>query len=134
MELEKELEIYIKGHQKNYEKSCSFYDDLFILLEKYNIKDDVKLYKDAALTRQVWSSIKSGKTNPSLDTAIKIGLAMHLNDYDFKYLLKKAGYTLSSSSEFALVIRFCIENKIYKISEVNRLLGVRNLPYLKISN
>lgn len=59
---------------------------------------------------------------------------MHLNDHDFKYLLKKAGYTLSSSSEFALVIRFCIENKIYKISEVNRLLEVRNLPYLKISN
>lgn len=59
---------------------------------------------------------------PSLNTCIKIALAMHLDNHECKYLLKKAGFTLSSANRYALIIHYAIENKIYDISEVNSLL------------
>ena len=43
-------------------------------------------------------------------------------NHECKYLLKKAGYTLASSSTYALVIRYCIENKIYDLDKVNEYL------------
>ena len=39
-----------------------------------------------------------------------------------KYLLKKAGYTPSSASTYSLIIRYCIENKIYDLNKVNDYL------------
>ena len=48
--------------------------------------------------------------------------ALELNNLECKYLLKKAGYTLSSANNYYLIIRYCIENKIYDLSTSNDLL------------
>lgn len=37
----------------------------------------------------------SGRHTPSLNNLIKIMFALELNNHECKYLLKKAGYTLS---------------------------------------
>ena len=47
---------------------------------------------------------------------------MKLSNYECKYLLKKAGYTLPTSSKYALIIRYCIENRIYDIYKLNDYL------------
>lgn len=44
------------------------------------------------------------------------------NSHECKYLPKKAGYTLTSSNRFALIIRCATENKIYDIYKANELL------------
>lgn len=116
------LEQFIAKHQVNKEKTISFVDYLFSLMKKYNIDNPATLYNKANISRQLWSSIISEKSNPSLNVCLKIALTLKVNNHECKYLLKKAGFTLASSNKFALIIRYAIENKIYDISKVNKLL------------
>lgn len=118
-----ELEEYIKSHQINEEKAQSFVSYLYYLMDKHNIVNASDIYNSANISRQLWSSIISEKSSPSLNVSIKIALAMHLDNHECKYLLKKAGYTLAASNKYALIIRYAIENKIYDIDEVDELLA-----------
>lgn len=116
------LEEYIKKHQTNVEKSTSFVEYLYFLMDKYGFMDASTLYNKANISRQLYSSIISNKSHPSLNVCLKLAFTLKVDNHECKYLLKKAGYTLSSSNEFNLIIRYCIENKIYDLYEVNKLL------------
>ncbi len=120
-----ELEEYIKRHRKNEEKKSSFVEYLYSLMDKYGCKNASDLYNKAGISRQLYSSIISGKSNPSLNVSLKLAFALEVDNHECKYLLKKAGYTLASSNEYSLVIRYAIENKIYDIYKVNELLEQR---------
>jgi len=78
-----------------------------------------ELYNKANITKQTWSKLIGGEFSPSLNTCLKIVFALGLDNHECKYLLKKAGYTLASSSTQALIIRYCVENKldIYTLDE-----------------
>ena len=116
------LEEFIKKHQASREKTFSFVEYLYSLMNKYGFDNPSDLYKKANISRQLWSSIISEKSNPSLNVCLKIIFALKATNHECKYLLKKAGYTLASSNKFALIIRYAIENKIYDIDDVNDLL------------
>ena len=120
--MSKELDYFIEQHSKTKEKTIGFVEYLYSLLDKYGIENPADIYNKANISRQLWSSIISNKSNPSLNVCLKIVFAMKLNNHECKYLLKKAGYTLASSNKYALIIRYAIENKIYDINEVNNLL------------
>lgn len=116
------LKEFIEKHSKNKEKTSSFVEYLYSLMDKYDFDNAADLYNKANISRQLWSSIISEKSNPSLNVCLKIAFALNVNNHECKYLLKKAGYTLASSNKYALIIRYAIENKIYDIYEVNKLL------------
>lgn len=116
------LEQFINKHHSNKEKSSSFVEYLYQLMDKYGFDNAADIYNKANISRQLWSSIISEKSNPSLNVCLKIAFVLHATNHECKYLLKKAGYTLASSNKYALIIRYCIENKIYDIYEVNKLL------------
>ena len=116
------LDDYIKKHRKNAEKSSDFVSYLYFLMDKYGFDNNSDLYSKANISRQHWSLIISSKINPSLQTVIKIVFVLHANNHECKYLMKKAGYTLASSSEYSLIVRYCIENKIYELSILNDYL------------
>lgn len=120
--MNKELDKFIEKHSQNQEKKVGFVEYLYKLMDKYKIDNAADIYNKANISRQLWSAIISKKSHPSLNVCIKIVFAMKLNNHECKYLLKKAGYTLASSSKYALIIRFAIENQIYDIDEVNELL------------
>ena len=116
------LEEFIAKHRSSKETALSFVEYLYSLMNKYGFDNPADLYNKANISRQLWSSIISGKSNPSLNVCLKIAFALKATNHECKYLLKKAGYTLASSNKFALIIRYAIENKIYDINEVNTLL------------
>lgn len=126
-----DIEQYIQRHISNKEKATDFVDYLYDLMKKHNFETVPELYTRANITKQSTSQILSGKVTPSLNTCLKIAFAMKLNNHECKYLLKKAGYTLSSSSTFSLVIRYCIENKIYDLCDVNDYLARYNLEIIE---
>jgi DNA-binding XRE family transcriptional regulator len=116
------LQHFIQKHKTNPEKTSSFVEYLYSLMEKYGFENASDLYNKANISRQLWSSIISGKSNPSLNVCLKLAFSLKVSNHECKYLLKKAGYTLASSNNFALIIRYAIENKIYDIYRVNELL------------
>ncbi len=116
------LKEFMDRHRADEEKSESFVDYLYSLLDKHDIENPADFYNKANISRQLWSSIISGKSHPSLNVCLKMVFAMKATNHECKYLLKKAGFTLASSNPYALIIRYAIENKIYDIVEVNRLL------------
>ena len=116
------LKEYIVRHRINKEKTNDFVTYLYELMDKYGFDKNSDLYDKANISRQYWSKIINKERQPSLETVLKIVFALKLQNHECKYLLKKAGYTLASSSTYALVIRYCIENKIYDLNKVNNYL------------
>lgn len=116
-----DLKQYIEFHRQNKERSCDLVTYLYYLMDRSGL-DAPSLYQKANLSRQLYSSIISGKSKPSLNVLIKIAFALQLNNHECKLLLKKASYTLSSSSTFSLIIRYCIENRIYDLRQLNEYL------------
>ena len=118
-----DLKTYIAKHKLNKEKADDFVIYLSNLIKEHGYTKDSEVYNKANISRQTWSSIMSGKVTPQLNNLIKIVFALELDNHECKYLLKKAGYTLSSSNNYYLIIRYCIENKIYDLSKLNDYLS-----------
>lgn len=86
---------------------------------------DVQLYKNAQLSRQVFSKIRSMATNdyiPSKPTVINLCLSLHLNLCETQELLALSGYTLSPAILSDKVIAWCIEHNEFNVLEVAELL------------
>ncbi len=54
--------------------------------------------------------------------AIAVCLGLELNIAEARALLKSAGYALTNSSKADLIIRFCLENGIYSLTDINYIL------------
>ncbi|AEF82421.1 helix-turn-helix domain-containing protein [Leadbettera azotonutricia] len=101
-------------------------------LRKERGLESPELYKAADIDRKLYSRIMGERAyKPSKNTVISFGLALKLSDSEMDALLESAGYTLSRSVIFDLIISFCMENMIYSIPEVNALLLARKEPLLR---
>lgn len=94
-------------------------------------KKDAQIYKKALLTKQHFSKIRNNPHyKPTKQTAVALALALELNLEDARDLLSRAGYALSNSSKFDLIIRYCIEHKCFDLVQINCLLYDFDQPLL----
>ena len=92
---------------------------------------DSEVYKKANLDRKLFSKIRCNEDySPKKRTALAFAIALELSLDETTDLLRSAGYALSESNVLDLVVRYCIENRIYNIIEINSLLFKYDQPLL----
>lgn len=100
----------------------SFSTMLLRMIDEKGLKDS-DVYKMANIDRRLFSKIRGDEDYmPSKKTAISFCLALQLEIDEAKKLLATAGYTLSASSRFDLIIMYLIETKEYNIHFANIVL------------
>ena len=112
-----ELEDFIKNKRKP-----TFNQLLFSFIDRKGVTDS-DIYKKAGLDRRHFSKIRSNPDyRPGKNTVIALALALELNKKETDKLLSAAGYSLSESNTFDLVILFFLDKEIYDIYSVNQAL------------
>ena len=101
------------------EKDAGFTETLLRLIEKSGMKNSA-VYKRANISKQHFSKIiNDPNAKPSKQTAIALALALELDLEGTRDLIGRAGYALTNSSTFDLIIRYFIEHKQFNIIEIN---------------
>ena len=92
---------------------------------------DAQCYKNANVDRKLFSKIRSNpEYRPSKPTALAFAIALRLDLPETKAFLEKAGFALSHSSRFDIILEYFILHRDYDIYRINEVLFEYDLPLL----
>ncbi|WP_165044875.1 macro domain-containing protein [Adlercreutzia sp. ZJ138] len=92
---------------------------------------DVEVYKRANMSRQLFAKIrKDDNYRPTKKTACALAFALGLNRDDAVALLARAGFALSHSSKFDVIVEYFLVNNVHDIFQVNEALFAYDQPIL----
>ena len=112
----------------NQNKTTSFYDLVFNYIDEYLdnknlVHKDSIVYNRAGIDRRLFSKFRSNENYSfSRNNVLKLCIALELDLDNTCMLLESAGYSLSTTKAFDLIIRYYISNGIYDLDKINESL------------
>ncbi|MCR5323869.1 MAG: hypothetical protein K6E85_11440 [Lachnospiraceae bacterium] len=111
--------------------SQTWQESLFRLIDEKGYSD-TEVYKRAKIDRKLFSKIRSNPDyQPKKNTAVAFALALKLSLDEVKDFLARAGYALSPSSRFDLIIQYFVEQEVYDLYTINLALFEHDQPLLE---
>ncbi|NHM14081.1 macro domain-containing protein [Xiamenia xianingshaonis] len=108
----------------------SFAQTVLRLIDERGLTD-VEVYKRANMSRQLFAKIrKDDGYRPTKKTACALVFALGLDHADAVALLARAGFALSHSSKFDVIVEYFLVNDIHDIFQVNEALFAYDQPLL----
>ena len=101
---------------------AGFTETLFRLIDARRMTD-AECYKKAGIDRRLFSKIRSDPSyRPSKSTVLALAIALELSEQETADLLRRAGFALSPSKAFDVIILYYIRLGVYDLFEINETL------------
>lgn len=114
------------------ETEMTFSEALLDWLMKKDLNDP-DVYKKANIDRKLFSKIRNNTDyKPKKSTAIALALAMELTLDETKEFIGRAGYALTHSSKYDIIIEYFILKGNYNVFEINEVLFAYNYPLIGV--
>lgn len=94
---------------------------------------DAQVYARANLSRQYFSKLRSGSINPSKRVVLSLAVALRLSLPETRLLLERAGYALTHTSKFDIIVEWFISHRSYDVFDINQVLFRYDQPLLGAS-
>lgn len=109
---------------------AGFSETLLQLIDRTGKKDS-EIYKKANVDRKLFSKIRNNKNyKPSKTTALAFAFALELDVDETKDFIGRAGFALSHSSKFDVIVEYFLVNKNYDVYELNEVLFAFDQPLI----
>ena len=105
------------------EKTDAGFSETLLKLIAASGKKPSEIYNRANVSKQHFSKISNNPAyQPKKTTAVAFAIALKLDLAQTQDLIGRAGYALTNSSKFDVIIKFFIEQKNYDLFEINATL------------
>lgn len=109
---------------------AGFSETLLQLIDRTGKKDS-EIYKKANVDRKLFSKIRNNMDyRPSKTTALAFAFALELDVDETKDFISRAGFALSHSSKFDVIVEYFLVNRNYNVFELNEVLFAFDQPLI----